>query len=89
MLAQGFLDLFFDTAPHLEHLFLFFELSTKAAFATAAFAEEKKAYTACSSAELFFAEKKWGLQRKDFGGRYGLPGFIGFLYPPPAWKVFL
>ena len=29
----------------------------------------------CSSAELFFAERKWGLQRKDFGGRYGFPGF--------------
>ena len=29
----------------------------------------------CSSAELFFAEKKWGPQRKDFGGGYGFPGF--------------
>ena len=29
----------------------------------------------CSNAELFFAEKKWGPQRKDFGGRYGFPGF--------------
>ena len=28
-----------------------------------------------SSAELFFAEEKWGPQRKDFGGGYGLPGF--------------
>ena len=36
MLAQGFLD-FFDAAPHLEYLFQFFELSTKAAFAKAAF----------------------------------------------------
>ena len=29
----------------------------------------------CSSAELFFAEKKNGPQRKDFGGGYGFPGF--------------
>ena len=37
-------------------------------------AGKKKACTTCSSAELFFAEK-WGAQRKDFGGRYGFPGF--------------
>ena len=37
MLAQGFLDLFFDAAPHLEYFFQFFELSAKAAFAKAAF----------------------------------------------------
>ena len=37
MLAQGFLDLFFDAAPLLEYFFQFFELSTKAAFAKAAF----------------------------------------------------
>ena len=37
MLAQGFLDLFFDAAPHLEYFIQFFELSTKAAFAKAAF----------------------------------------------------
>ena len=43
----------------------------------------------CSGAELFFAEKKWGPQRKDFGGRYGFPlVFKGILYPPPAWKVY-
>ena len=29
----------------------------------------------CSSAELFFAEKKWGPQRKGFGGGCGFPGF--------------
>ena len=34
--AQGILDLFFDTAPHLEYFFQFLELSTKAAFAKAA-----------------------------------------------------
>ena len=36
MLAQGFLDLFCDP-PHLEYFLLFFELSTKAAFAKVAF----------------------------------------------------
>ena len=41
MLAQGFLDLFSDTAPHLEHFFQFFELSTKAAFAKAAVDSEE------------------------------------------------
>ena len=38
MLAQGFSDLFFDAAPPLSRIFFqFFELSTKAAFAKAAF----------------------------------------------------
>ena len=38
MQTQGFLDLLFDAAPHLEYFFFqFFELSTKAAFAKAAF----------------------------------------------------
>ena len=37
MLAQGLLDLLFDAAPHLEYFFPIFELSTKAAFAKAAF----------------------------------------------------
>ena len=32
--AQGFLDLLFDAAPHLEYFFQFLELSTKAAFDT-------------------------------------------------------
>ena len=36
MLAQGFLDFFFDAAPHLEY-FSNFSSSTKAAFAEAAF----------------------------------------------------
>ena len=36
MLAQGFLDLFCDAAPHLEYSFQLFELCTKAAFAKAA-----------------------------------------------------
>ena len=29
----------------------------------------------CSSAELVFARKIWGTQKKDFGGRYGCPSF--------------
>ena len=37
MLAQGFLDLFIDAALHLEYVFHFFELGTKAASAKAAF----------------------------------------------------
>ena len=37
MLAKGFLDLYFDAAPQLEHFFQVFELSTKAACAEAAF----------------------------------------------------
>ena len=31
----------------------------------------------CSSEELLFAAKKWGPQRKDFGGRHGFPSFYG------------
>ena len=38
MLAEGFSDLFFDAAPHLEYfLFKISELNAKAAFAKAAF----------------------------------------------------
>ena len=37
LLAQGFLDFFFDSVPHLEDFFQFSKLSTKAAFAKAAF----------------------------------------------------
>ena len=39
------------------------------------FLGKRKHTPPCSSAELFFAEKKWGPQRKDFGGGHGLPGF--------------
>ena len=42
----------------------------------------------CPSEELFFAESYGGHRGKDFGGRYGLAGLIGFWYLPPAWKVF-
>ena len=42
--AQAFLDLFFDAAPHLEYFFQFLELSTKAAFAKAAFAKLSEKY---------------------------------------------
>ena len=37
MLAKGFLDLFFDAAPHLDFFFRFFGLGTTAAFPKAAF----------------------------------------------------
>ena len=50
---------------------------------------EKNHTPPCSSAELFFAEKN-GVHR----GKISVVDmvflvFIGFLYPPPAWKVFL
>ena len=38
------------------------------------FLGKRKRTPPCSSAELFFAEKKWGPQRKDLSGRYGFPG---------------
>ena len=38
-------------------------------------AGEKKAYTALLQCRTFLCRKKWGLQRKDFGGGYGFPGF--------------
>ena len=37
MLAQDYVDLFFDAVPHLEYVLQSFELSTKAAFAKAVF----------------------------------------------------
>ena len=36
---------------------------------------KKKAYTALLQCRTFLCRKKWGPQRKDFGGRYGFPGF--------------
>ena len=39
------------------------------------FAGKKKAYTALLQRRTFLCRKKWGPQRKDFGGRYGFPGF--------------
>ena len=51
---------------------------------------KKKEYTALLQCRTFFlCRKEWGPQRKDFGGRYGFPGFQRALYPPPVWKVFL
>ena len=38
--------------------------------------------------ELFFAEKKWGPQRKDFGGRYGFSGFLGFFVSSTGLESF-
>ena len=49
---------------------------------------EKQASTALLQCRTFLCRKRWGPQRKDFGGRYGFLIFIGFLYPPPAWKDF-
>ena len=43
----------------------------------------------CSSAELFFAEKKMGSTEERFRWWQWFPGFYRFLYPPPAWKVVL
>ena len=37
--------------------------------------EKKKAYTALLQCRTFLCRKKSGPQRKDFGGRYGFPGF--------------
>ena len=45
---------------------------------TAAFGSfpgKKKAYTALLQCRTFLCRKKWGPQRKNFGGRYGFPGF--------------
>ena len=39
------------------------------------FSGTKKAYTAPPQCGTFLCPKKWGPQRKDFGGRYGFHGF--------------
>ena len=49
----------------------------------------KRNHTPCSSVELLFAEKMGGPQRKISVVDMVLLVFIGFLYPPPAWTVFL
>ena len=42
----------------------------------------------CTSAE-FLCRKKWGPQRKDFGGRYGFPGvFIGLFLATTGLESF-
>ena len=38
-------------------------------------AGKKKAYTALLQWGILLCPQKWGPQRKDFGGRYGFPGF--------------
>ena len=65
MLAQGCLDLFFDAAPHLGYFFQFFELSTKAAFAKAAFDTLRSSprVKGKSGAVLSGAEAFFGLNR--------------------------
>ena len=50
---------------------------------------KKKAYTALLQCRTFPLPKKWGPQRKDFGGGYGFLVLIGILYPPLTWKVCL
>ena len=54
------------------------------------FLGKRKHTPPCSSAELFFAEKK----KVGHRGKISVEDmvflvFIGFLYPPPTWKVFL
>ena len=65
MPAQGFLDLFFDAAPHLEYLFQLFELSAKAAFAKAhlTLSERKTLNVAIFSVcmRCFLSLLSWGL----------------------------
>ena len=41
-------------------------------------AGKKKAHTALHQWGSFLCRKKWGPQRKDFGGGYGFPGFYSF-----------
>ena len=43
----------------------------------------------CSSAELFVAEKNGGHRGKISVVDRASLVFVGFLYPPPAWEVFL
>ena len=50
---------------------------------------KRKRTPPCSSAELFFAEKNGVYRGKISVVDMVFLGFIGFLYPPPAWKVFL
>ena len=51
---------------------------------------EKKAIRRPAPVRNFsFAETKRGPLRKDFRGRYAFLVFIGFLYPPLAWRVLL
>ena len=50
---------------------------------------EKESVHRLLQCRTFLCRKKLEAQRKDFGGRYGFLVFIGFLYPPPTWKVLL
>ena len=69
----------------------FARIALRIARATKAFSSGKESiHRPAPVQKNFCLPKNWGPQRKDFGGRYGLPGFYRvFLYPPPAWKVFL
>ena len=50
---------------------------------------KRKRTPPCSRAELFFAEKNGVYRGKISVVDIVFLVFIGFLYPPPAWKVFL
>ena len=50
---------------------------------------KRKTYTALLQRRTFLCRKKWGPQRKDFGGGYGLPGFLqGFCIHHRPGKFF-
>ena len=53
----------------------FWPRSSRSPISEKSVAGEKKAYTALLQCTTFLCQKKWGPQRKDFGGRYGFPGF--------------
>ena len=50
---------------------------------------KRKRTPPCSSAELFFAERNGGHRGTISVVDMVFLVFIGFLYPPPTWKVFL
>ena len=64
---------------------LFFVLVLKGIFGLG----KRKHTPPCSSAELFFTENDGGHRGKILVVDMAFLVFIGFLYPPPAWKVFL
>ena len=82
MLAQGFLDLFFDAAHHLEYIFLFLRLSTKAAFAKAAF---DTLWVYCQ----YFSDKLYGLEVPEHfrSGKTDLVQLKGFFFNSETNKL--
>ena len=53
------------------------------------FLGNKKAYTVLLQRRTFFCRKKWGPQRRDFGGRYGFPGFYRVFVSTTGLEIFL